>query len=86
MSPATIESTVDLPQPEWPMMLTNSPFATLRRILGRHDLRAERLAEIPDLEKLLLVSPYRGRHVGTRESCDSGERLGEPSGAPRRTT
>jgi len=29
-SPAMMLRTVDLPQPEWPMMAMNSPFSTLR--------------------------------------------------------
>ena len=30
LSPAAIDRTVDLPQPEWPMSVTNSPFFILR--------------------------------------------------------
>ncbi len=32
--PATIDSSVLLPQPDWPMMLTNSPGATASEMLS----------------------------------------------------
>jgi hypothetical protein len=40
VSPATMLSSVDLPQPEWPMIETYSPFSIVRLMSLQHLARA----------------------------------------------
>ena len=65
--PATMLSSVDLPQPEWPMMETNSPFSTSSVMSCKHFglLRAARegLVDVIDLEIASSPAPQLRRRA-----------------------
>src|SRR5437879_5922182 len=59
-SPATILSSVDLPQPDAPTRLRNSPLATCSVILSRAStspLRESNLFVTPHRDSLIIVAP-----------------------------
>ena len=65
VSPAIRFSSVDLPQPEWPISVTNSPLATVRSIwrsAGKRPLRVLKVCSTPWISMYLaalMTSPLR---------------------------
>ena len=71
VSPATIDSTVDLPQPEWPISETNSPLRMLELEVVDHRQRAlRRRVDLRDLVELDVAS----RLIGLSARCRYGLR------------
>ena len=78
-SPATRLSSVDLPQPEWPISVTNSPLATVREMSRSASKRwprlCERHADVLDVQVLVPCAARQTVDAVVEALRDEDERL-----------